>query len=234
MSFLDLDGLTYFCSKIKSWAGSEFLGIGDTAVSAASDADGNVITETYATKTELDSYLPSSSSSYISSVSVSGTTVTFTKGDGSTSTITTQDTNTDTKVTNTLATTTKFYITGTSSSSTNTGTQYFDTGIYSSTTAGRLCASTFQATSDAKYKADRVETYRDLGSCRTYEYTFLCDGLRHVGLLAQEVRKVIPEAVSEDENGLHLEYNSVVAALVGEVNALKRRVKALEEAGNGG
>ena len=32
------------------------------------------------------------------------------------------DTNTDTKVTNTLATTTKFYVTGTSSASTNTGT----------------------------------------------------------------------------------------------------------------
>ena len=34
----------------------------------------------------------------------------------------TSDTNTDTKVTNTLATTTKFYVTGTSSASTNTGT----------------------------------------------------------------------------------------------------------------
>ena len=48
------------------------------------------------------------------------------------------DNNTDTKVRNTLATTTKFYITGTSSASTNTGTQYFDTGVYVTATAGYL------------------------------------------------------------------------------------------------
>ena len=49
--------------------------------------------------------------------------------------------NTNTKVTNTLSTTTKFYITGTSSSSTNTGTQYFDTGVYVDSTAGVLRAT---------------------------------------------------------------------------------------------
>lgn len=54
------------------------------------------------------------------------------------------DTNTDTKVTNTLATTTKAYITGTTSSTTNTGTQVFDTGVYLDTTAGQLVATTFK------------------------------------------------------------------------------------------
>ena len=44
----------------------------------------------------------------------------------------------DTQVTNTLGTTTKFYLTGTTFDTTNTGTQYFDTGIYSTTTAGQL------------------------------------------------------------------------------------------------
>lgn len=46
--------------------------------------------------------------------------------------------NTDTKVTNTLNTTQKAYLTGTTSSSTNTGTQIFDTGVYLDTVAGRL------------------------------------------------------------------------------------------------
>ena len=49
----------------------------------------------------------------------------------------------DTKVTNTLGTTTKFYITGTTTSTTNTGTQYFDTGVYVSATAGELVATKF-------------------------------------------------------------------------------------------
>ena len=53
-------------------------------------------------------------------------------------------TNTDTKVTNTLNTTAKAYVTGTTSSSTNTGTQVFDTGVYLDTTAGMLTATTFK------------------------------------------------------------------------------------------
>ena len=48
------------------------------------------------------------------------------------------NTNTDTKVTNTLGTTTKFFLCGTTSDKTNTGTLVFDTGIYASTTAGQL------------------------------------------------------------------------------------------------
>lgn len=50
----------------------------------------------------------------------------------------------DTKVTNTLATTTKYYITGTTSASTNTGTQSFDSGIYATTTAGQLNAGSYK------------------------------------------------------------------------------------------
>ena len=78
-------------------------------------------------------------------------TVTFVAGSNITITPdTTNDTITitavassDTKVTNTLNTTTKAYITGTTSASTNTGTQVFDTGVYLDTTAGMLTATTF-------------------------------------------------------------------------------------------
>lgn len=54
------------------------------------------------------------------------------------------DTNTDTQVTNTKANTTKAYLTGTSSASTNTGTQVFDDGVYVTTTAGQLNATTYK------------------------------------------------------------------------------------------
>lgn len=81
---------------------------------------------------------------YIKGLSVSGRTITYTQGDGTTGTITTQDTNTDTKVTNTLNTTAKAYITGTTESATNTGTQVFDTNVYLDTTAGMLTATTFK------------------------------------------------------------------------------------------
>lgn len=45
---------------------------------------------------------------------------------------------TDNKVLNTLNNTAKAYLTGTTSGSTNTGTQIFDNGVYLDTTAGRL------------------------------------------------------------------------------------------------
>lgn len=80
----------------------------------------------------------------IKSLSISGKTITYTKNDGTTGTVTTQDTNTDTKVTNTLETTTKAYVTGTTSSTTSTGTQIFDTGVYLDTIAGQLVATTFK------------------------------------------------------------------------------------------
>lgn len=54
------------------------------------------------------------------------------------------DTNTDTKVTNTPNATAKAYLTGTTSATTNTGTQVFDTGVYLDTEAGTLSATKFK------------------------------------------------------------------------------------------
>ena len=50
---------------------------------------------------------------------------------------------TDTKVTNTLNTTTKAYLTGTISASTNTGTQIFDSNVFLGTIAGQLNAISY-------------------------------------------------------------------------------------------
>lgn len=48
------------------------------------------------------------------------------------------NTDTDTKVTNTLNNSVKAYVTGTTSASTNTGTQVFDNGVFLETSAGGL------------------------------------------------------------------------------------------------
>lgn len=81
------------------------------------------------------------------------------------------DTNTDTKVTNTLNTTAKAYITGTTSATTNTGTQVFDTGVYLDTTAGQITATTFKGalsgnatTATTATKANTLTTARTIGA----------------------------------------------------------------------
>lgn len=87
----------------------------------------------------------------------------------------------------------------------------------------------FQATSDSRLKDEQKDVHYDLSSLKTKHYKLRTDGQYHVGLIAQDVEKIIPEAVSEDDNGNKtLDYNSIVAALVGEVNALKNRIAELE------
>lgn len=107
---------------------------------------------------------------YIKELSINGQTITYTKGDGTTGTLITQDTNTDTKVTNTLATTTKAYLTGTTSSSTNTDTQVFDTGVYLSTTEGELVATQFTGTLNGNAATATKATQDGSGNVITSTY----------------------------------------------------------------
>jgi hypothetical protein len=98
------------------------------------------------------------------------------------------------------------------------------------TCTGVVKATSFQATSDARVKADILPFTASVESLGTYTYKLRCNGQHYVGLLAQEVEPVIPFAVSEDDDGIKkLDYNAVVAVLVSEVNSLRKRIKELEE-----
>lgn len=133
----------------------------------------------------------------IKDVSVSGKVLTFTKVDGSTVTATTQDTNTDTKVTNTKANTTKAYVTGTTNSATNTGTQVFDTGVYLGTEAGSLHATkfvgkamkddlgntistTYETQADATEKLSTAKAYTDTKTANMNKDAYLTWGGRNL------------------------------------------------------
>ena len=131
---------------------------------------------------------------YIKNLSASGKTITYTKGDGSTGTITTQDT--DTKVTNTLATTTKAYITGTTSASTNTGTQIFDTGVYLDTTAGTLTATTFKGT-----LSGNASTATTLQTARTINGTSFNGGANITTALWGTARNITIGNTTKSVNG---------------------------------
>lgn len=95
----------------------------------------------------------------------------------------------------------------------------------------------YNTTSDRRVKEDirdlsgaleivaglRPITYRGLGSDQSSR--------RSHGLVAQEVQNVLPELVSENENGmLSLDYGRFIPALIGAIKELKERIEALEEA----
>ena len=101
------------------------------------------------------------------------------------------------------------------------------------TWSGNFSATTLKATSDKRKKTNITKTSVDLSSLNAYRYKFKepseVDKGFHVGLIAQEVEKILPEAVSKDEKGfLTLDYNAVVAVLVDEVNQLKSEIKQLQ------
>ena len=158
----------YFVSKTKGYATSTYSSTGTdavngTAVNAALQTLDSSITATtgqaISAITITDGKISGSSkisvgeANLVTDVQINGTSIlsskvanliTNTAYNSSTNKIATMSDISDTKVTNTLATTTKYYVTGTTSSTTNTGTQSFDTGIYATTTAGQLNATTYK------------------------------------------------------------------------------------------
>lgn len=98
------------------------------------------------------------------------------------------------------------------------------------TCTGWMYAAGHKATSDSRLKEEKKKVSYDISSVSPYRYRLKTDNEYHVGLLAQEVEKIIPEAVSENKDGYKsLDYNAVVAVLVGQVNALTKRIEELEK-----
>lgn len=63
-----------------------------------------------------------------------------------------------------------------------------------------------------------------------YTYQFKDKNVSTAGLLAQEVKEVLPTAVVEQDDGmLSLDYNAVIALLVETVNTQSKRIEKLEE-----
>ena len=69
-----------------------------------------------------------------------------------------------------------------------------------------------------------------LSQLNGYTYQFKDKNVSTAGLLAQEVREVLPTAVVEQDDGmLSLDYNAVIALLVETVNEQSKRIEKLEE-----
>lgn len=88
-----------------------------------------------------------------------------------------------------------------------------------------------QSTSDARYKTDVTPITGALAKVLALNgYTFRMLGApegapRHMGLLAQEVQSVAPEAVAEDEQGrLTVAYGNLVGLLVSAIHELNAKL----------
>lgn len=97
---------------------------------------------------------------------------------------------------------------------------------------GVTYSGSFQATSDRKLKKDFKDIQKPnviLKAIKGCSYGRLDMPGRYVGVIAQDVQKVLPEAVREGELGyLSVDYNALVAVLIEGYKKLEERVRLLE------
>lgn len=100
------------------------------------------------------------------------------------------------------------------------------------TFGGTVTATDFILSSDARLKTDLTRLTGALDAVDridAYRYTHLQTHRQEVGVLAQELREVLPEAVTETEDGmLGVAYDRVVPLLLAAVKELSAKVKQLE------
>ena len=104
-----------------------------------------------------------------------------------------------------------------------------------SITAGTCYATNYVTLSDKTVKRN-IREWREpvlytLKDIKPYAYIYDGEdsaGPGHIGLLAQDVAAVYPQCVSEGAGGTYVNYDSVVALLVGAVRELSARVASLE------
>ena len=98
---------------------------------------------------------------------------------------------------------------------------------------GNMTANNFFSVSDERYKKN-ISTITDAGSLlkqiRGVRFDWLRDGSSDIGVIAQEVYKVMPEAVVSSMNGsmLTVAYTKIIPLLIETIKDLQLRVEVLE------
>jgi Chaperone of endosialidase len=104
--------------------------------------------------------------------------------------------------------------------------------IASLTSNGNMTAQNFFSVSDKRFKTN-ISTITNAGEIlkqiRGVRFDWLKDGTPDIGVIAQEVFDVVPEAiVSTNTNMLTVAYNKIIPLLIETIKDLQKRVETLE------
>jgi hypothetical protein len=139
-----------------------------------------------------------------------------------------------TTLTNETANTSSYYPVFTAASSGSISTANVSTTkLYFTPSTGTLNATVFNSISDETVKTNKERIVNALAKLMTlggYTYLMIDSNEPSAGLLAQEVQKVLPEAVNfnPDTGLLSLNYNAVLGMVVEAINELEQSVSGLE------
>jgi len=96
---------------------------------------------------------------------------------------------------------------------------------------GTLSSTVMTSTSDEKLKTNIVEISNALDTVnrlRGVEYEWIDNGTKGMGLIAQEVEKIIPYLISENEHGKSVMYSNMIGLLIEAIKELKAEVNNLK------
>ena len=97
---------------------------------------------------------------------------------------------------------------------------------------GKVNAYNYNATSDARLKENLVKfnSEKSILDLPVYKYDFIDGPKNQIGCLAQDLKEICPEIVSENENGfLSIQEGKLVYLLLEEVKKLKKEVEELKK-----
>lgn len=120
--------------------------------------------------------------------------------------------------------------TWTTSTSANTANAVVQRNASGNFTAGVITATDFNATSDKALKQNVLPApgLELLNLVNPVQFDWMASGDRSYGVIAQELEKLLPELVHEDEGIKTVSYIPLIAILIKSVQELSSRVKELE------
>ena len=133
---------------------------------------------------------------------------------------------------NDVSSNTVYYIGMTDSSSGTWSNAYVsDTKLYFNTNTGTLSATIFNSLSDKELKEnfESIENSLEIiNKVNPIGFNWKGSGKKSYGVIAQELEQILPELVSDNNGIKSVEYNSLMAFLIGAVQEMSERLDKLE------
>jgi hypothetical protein len=106
------------------------------------------------------------------------------------------------------------------------------TRLFFNPSTGQLNATRFNALSDSNLKINQsqiTDAVTIVNQLNGVEYDWKDTGHKSAGVIAQELEKILPHLVAEENGTKSVNYNGIIAYLIEAVKELDQRVKSLED-----
>ena len=192
---------------------------------------GNYINTTYDIMTKATA--STAGSAGLVPAPVAGDQDKFLRGDGTWTAVSTSGTSSNISISQNSGTGTDTYpiVFGNNSPSTTQSSLQYTSSIYTTPSWGRINASQFNATSDARLKENFKEYIpeKSILDLPVYKFDFIEGAKDQIGCKAQDLQEICPELVAKGSDGyLSIQESKIVYLLLTEIKKLREEVNQLK------